>query len=198
MSLPKELTTVTPVSKCIAVILAVFLPILGFFLGIRYQEMLTVMSTNNPGSPHTGVKLMPISPTGEHTDWQEVDVEKFTISTPPGWQYVKKQGIDSFIGEITDGKMTLHFDYGWYSTDFSDLAHLQPEIIYEQIDQRHSMLIRATDQSRGRIAGIYIENVTTDVDEVGVPIMRFSMYGDHLTPDQQALAWELFRTLRFP
>ena len=40
MTLPKELTIVTPLSKTLAMVVFVSLPILGFFLGIRYQEMM--------------------------------------------------------------------------------------------------------------------------------------------------------------
>ncbi len=38
MNLPKELTTVTKLSKLLAAILFIALPFLGFFLGLRYQE----------------------------------------------------------------------------------------------------------------------------------------------------------------
>jgi hypothetical protein len=40
-SLPKWLTTVTPVSKLIAAILLITLPFLGFYIGQKYQESLT-------------------------------------------------------------------------------------------------------------------------------------------------------------
>lgn len=42
MTLPKELTTVTPLSKSIALILFILLPILGFFIGMKYQELLSL------------------------------------------------------------------------------------------------------------------------------------------------------------
>ena len=39
MPLPKSLTTVTPFSKTLGVILFVTLPFIGFFLGVHYQHM---------------------------------------------------------------------------------------------------------------------------------------------------------------
>ena len=39
MTLPKEFTTVTPFSKTVALILFISLPLLGFFLGMRYREV---------------------------------------------------------------------------------------------------------------------------------------------------------------
>lgn len=53
MPLPKELTTVTPLSKTIALILFILLPILSFFLGMNYQKVIenkaAVTSTPTPG-----------------------------------------------------------------------------------------------------------------------------------------------------
>lgn len=45
--LPKSLTTVTPFSKLLAVILLVFVfPLTGFFIGMQYQRQLTSVSGN--------------------------------------------------------------------------------------------------------------------------------------------------------
>jgi len=41
MKLPKELTTVTPLSKNIALLLFATLPIVGFLMGMRYQQAVT-------------------------------------------------------------------------------------------------------------------------------------------------------------
>jgi hypothetical protein len=40
IKLPKELTTVTPLSKYLAMVVFISLPFVGFFLGMRYQEMM--------------------------------------------------------------------------------------------------------------------------------------------------------------
>lgn len=37
-SLPKSLTTVTPLSKTIAFILFILFPFIGFYLGMQYQK----------------------------------------------------------------------------------------------------------------------------------------------------------------
>jgi hypothetical protein len=44
MKLPKELTTVTPLSKTIALIMFTSLPIIAFFFGMNYQKALTEQS----------------------------------------------------------------------------------------------------------------------------------------------------------
>lgn len=39
----------------------------------------------------------------------------FRMSLPTEFKYEKVDGIDSFVGEINNGKSTFFFDYGWYS-----------------------------------------------------------------------------------
>lgn len=41
MTLPKELTTITPLSKYLAMFLFIVLPFLGFFVGLRYEQQFT-------------------------------------------------------------------------------------------------------------------------------------------------------------
>jgi hypothetical protein len=52
-------------------------------------------------------------------DWQVLDFGPFEIKTPSGWSIVKRQGIDSYFGGLTDGKDTLWFDYGNYDVDLT-------------------------------------------------------------------------------
>ena len=40
MKIPKELTTVTPLSKAVALCMFIVLPIIAFILGMHYQTML--------------------------------------------------------------------------------------------------------------------------------------------------------------
>ena len=58
MPLPKWATTVTPLSKTLALIIFITFPIVGFFLGVRYQQIVD-LSQNNPlviSSTHSGDK----------------------------------------------------------------------------------------------------------------------------------------------
>lgn len=55
MNLPKELTTVTPLSKAVALLFFVTLPILFFVFGMNYQKALE----NNQISPIQSVKILP-------------------------------------------------------------------------------------------------------------------------------------------
>ena len=49
------------------------------------------------------------------TDWKWIRLPMFEILVPDDFTYVKQQGIDSYVGEITNGRVSISFDYGWYT-----------------------------------------------------------------------------------
>jgi hypothetical protein len=53
-------------------------------------------------------------------EWSTIDFGSFRMSTPYGWKEFDRQGIDSYVGGLTNGKDSLFFDYGWYSPDIGD------------------------------------------------------------------------------
>ncbi|MEQ8472216.1 MAG: hypothetical protein RIC35_13575 [Marinoscillum sp.] len=48
-----------------------------------------------------------------------IDLGRFSLQTPNKFKYVEQEGIDSFVGLITDGTDSLEFDFGWYSNDLT-------------------------------------------------------------------------------
>lgn len=44
-----------------------------------------------------------------------IDLGQFSLITPADFRYKKQEGIDSYVGKITNGQYTFYFDYGWYS-----------------------------------------------------------------------------------
>ncbi len=52
--------------------------------------------------------------------WHQMDLGPFSISTPERFLFRQRQGIDSYVGEFTDGVSTISFDYGWYSGSLED------------------------------------------------------------------------------
>ncbi len=59
------------------------------------------------------------------TGWHSIELGAFNISTPSDFKYVKFKGIDSFVGLITNGEDSIHFDYGWYSNSFSSGGYIK-------------------------------------------------------------------------
>lgn len=68
------------------------------------------------------------SRTVDESRWKRLDYGEFTLQAPPGWKKFTEQGVDSYVGGLTDGKDSLEFDYGWYSAELSprdvDSTHL--------------------------------------------------------------------------
>lgn len=132
----------------------------------------------------------PCCPAGA-TDWRSIDTGPFRVMLPPGWRYVPAQGIDSFVGGFEGDGMSLHFDYGWYSAgphagDPAYAAHA------ETIGGMEAT-IEVPLTSAG-LTALYVEQV----NEAGRPMStRFALWGHALTAEQQAVALQVFRSLRF-
>jgi hypothetical protein len=63
MRLPKELITITPLSKTLAVIASLVLPFIGFFSGIRYEEF---VSQNDPTYQLDNNSVLPEPPQDQY------------------------------------------------------------------------------------------------------------------------------------
>lgn len=46
---------------------------------------------------------------------QTIEAKTFTLNTPHGWKLIPEQGIDTYIGRITDERSTIYFDQGYLS-----------------------------------------------------------------------------------
>jgi len=76
--LPKYLTTVTPFSKALALIIFVTFPLLGFYLGIKYQKLLTIppvssVNTNNTTTISNNILLSDLKKLNSEvlvSDWK--------------------------------------------------------------------------------------------------------------------------------
>lgn len=83
MNLPKELTTVTPLSKALAFVLFILLPVTSFLIGIRYQQQ-------NKLSKEIKIINKSLSrdfALNKYTDWKlyKNDEYKYILSYPPDW-----------------------------------------------------------------------------------------------------------------
>ena len=64
MTFPKELTTVTTLSKYLAMVVFIALPFVGFFLGMRYQEMTDLANKEDENSMKACTQEAMICPDG--------------------------------------------------------------------------------------------------------------------------------------
>jgi len=105
--LPKELTTVTKVSKTIALIMFICLPIIGFLYGMQYQQVLDSTQFMQQVQPYHAKSVKTVIPSITSStqyngdDYQagvEIDDAKFSLNYPNGWRVsIKKDpGFMSF------------------------------------------------------------------------------------------------------
>ncbi len=116
MNLPKELTTVTPLSKYLAIVVFVLFPILGFFLGMKYQELMNLSKrqemeenltiTRAPTPTPFAIPTVDPSITANWKTYANSQFE-FTLRYPAEWKIAEAKEKDYNIIQIypTDKKI---------------------------------------------------------------------------------------------
>ena len=89
MKLPKELTTATKLSKYLAMVLFIALPFVGFFLGVRYQEMMDLAKNQEMGANFSILRSP--TPIDETANWKTYINKKYEFS----FKYSDKWGLES-------------------------------------------------------------------------------------------------------
>lgn len=114
-----------------------------------------------------------------------LDFEDFTIVVPADWESFISQGYDSKVGGITDGRIVLTYDYGWYSNDFQNEtaeSHLRTATT---IDGRPALIVQPINKGTG-VIGVYIE--------VGGS-MRFNLMGRDIKDEEKVV--RIFKSIKF-
>jgi hypothetical protein len=65
--------------------------------------------------------------------WTKLEAGAFSLNAPSGWEFHKKQGVDSYVGEFSGDGIVLTFDYGRYSNDLRDAVAPKYIITQEQV-----------------------------------------------------------------
>jgi len=112
--------------------------------------------------------------------WHRVDLGVFSVNTPVRFEYIRQQGIDSYVGIITDNIDTISFDYGWYSNDLKGEEYLR---------------------SLDTINGVPAIVVFSKQDNIGVHFPNTYRGDNKLTlytkSDKKDLIFEIFKTVQF-
>ncbi|HTA84053.1 MAG TPA: hypothetical protein VK783_14010 [Bacteroidia bacterium] len=84
----------------------------------------------------------------------------FKIKTPSNWNKIKLEGIDSFVGGLTNGIDTLVFDFGLYSNSLTDDFEKQ---LYadDTINGKVGYITKPKIKGEGFL-GVYFENIDGD------------------------------------
>jgi hypothetical protein len=124
--------------------------------------------------------------TGITVQWKTLDFKAFKLKTPKGWTIIEEQGIDSYVGGLTNGKDTLSFDYGWYTAE-----------IDERDQEKH---LYAQDTINGLLAIVQIPKVDGDGSIIMfIPNVekqfKFGMVGTNIRGTDTIL--QIFKSITF-
>jgi len=122
------------------------------------------------------------------SDWQPVDTGSFTLFLPPDWEFIKLQGIDSFVGEFVGGDTVLYFDYGWYSNPLAEDDDPDHNVTYEAIDGFNAKIVVPKIVGNGT-TGVYFDNLGSS--------NKLNIEGYDLSATNQDVSLKIFRTIKF-
>ena len=125
------------------------------------------------------------------TGWRKIEAGAFSLSAPPGWEFRKLQGIDSYVGEFAGDGVVLSFDFGQYSNSLSDAQTPSYVVVREFIHRASATIVSPRTPGQG-ITGIYFSNVPSVIST-----NKLCLVGHDLTARQQEVVLKMFRTIRF-
>jgi hypothetical protein len=115
-----------------------------------------------------------------------IDYGPFNITPPEGWKRVEFQGIDSYVGGLTNGTDTLSFDYGWYSYDFKFEDMQTHTLSTDTINGKIATIIKPKTIGKGTI-GVYFHQVYKD--------NHFNLIGSNVIDEKIVL--QIFQSIMF-
>jgi hypothetical protein len=161
MKLSKKLTTVTPFSKYLAIALFIILPFVGFYLGIKYQEIkynadkVVSYQATDPLQQAIGIVI-------QFENYQKArDGRKaMSLFSPPS-NKAEKDWYDFIMGIDYGGKLPRLFNtsglgYHVISYQITDVTQLEKTI---NID------VKETRKLWSNIAGTYTESIVSRIIE---------------------------------
>tara|TARA_A100000171_G_C2123827_1_gene142329 strand:+ start:930 stop:1739 length:810 start_codon:yes stop_codon:yes gene_type:complete len=110
--------------------------------------------------------------------WHKIDLGAFSIETPSEFKYIKEQGIDSYVGLITNKIDTFYFDYGWYSNELDEQGFIRS---YDTINGVPAITVF----SKTGGAGVHIPKANED--------NKLTVFSSTL---HKELAFDIFSTLK--
>lgn len=131
--------------------------------------------------------LLPVAGCREEPpEYHTLDFGVFQLTTPGDWESFKENGIDSYVGGLTNGADTLWFDYGWYSQEIGDYPDTNSLYALATINGLEAMLSVSKNGQAASVA-MSIPAVTKK--------NRFFISGHRLSNPDAIIT--MFKTIRF-
>lgn len=157
MQLPKSFTTVTPVSKAIAILLFISLPFIGFYLGINYQKSITIYPTTiAPIQKYPKVTIIPtivLTPSDTTAEPTKLISKQLNYFLPKSWQTIQ----DS----------TNSFEIGYDPTIFTSRASKE-SIFLGYIANQGSNSVTLIDYDGGSLHQVIYKQMGYDARAVAI------------------------------
>ncbi len=108
------------------------------------QELLGRVLTSIRYKPLTALPELPVlDDVPIRDDWvrtpARTDLRSFTMLLPPGWEFENRQGIDTLVGILTNGELSIFYDFGAfagspYSPSYRAIADIPnpPHVMWEE------------------------------------------------------------------
>lgn len=132
--------------------------------------------------------------------WQRLDFDGFAFALPAGMVDQEAVGIDSLVGAYEGDGMVVNFDFGWYSSDFSELDRFDPTRDDIELDGQDATLITADVGTTGGYGGRYVTAVAAEIDDGTTAeggSTRLALWVAYDDPGQAATAACITTTVRF-
>jgi hypothetical protein len=114
MKFPKELTTITKLSKYLAMVVFIALPFVGFFLGVRYQEM-SDLAKRQEMEANLSILRIPTPTPDETISWKTCQSKRapFLFKYPSDWPFAiaSDQDLKIFQNQYIEA---MQFDKTFY------------------------------------------------------------------------------------
>lgn len=124
----------------------------------------------------------------------------FKVAVPEDLSEVPVKAIDSFVGSYRSSTLTLHYDYGWYSSTLSEWKNPQEGGYSEEetvIAARPAKLVFSRDgeeNARVYVAGVHFPEIGRT--EGGVTSLTVTL--ESVQPIASDLARRIFMSIRVP
>ncbi len=134
-------------------------------------------------------KVEDIIQNGIHTGWKIENKKNFAFLTPPGWITSSTGNLSNTeFGEITNGTITLNYQYGREvnTLDFED--NLDYSVAYGTVDGEWARFVKPKN-TFAETTGAYIKKSRRK---------QLTIYtNDPLTPEEQTQVFEIINTVKF-
>jgi hypothetical protein len=133
------------------------------------------------------------------SDWVQVSAgSEFSLWAPAGTKFIKRKGIDSFVGEFEGPGFNLRFDYGAYANPLDNDGNAQA---YETEDlmvgDNQARLVTSYAPQRDDEFPYFIGMHFGDLGETVIGTRKLTISARVKGTEDYALVKEIFSTIRF-